>query len=48
MKNKKGFVLVETIVAAVFVLGLFSFIIANLLPLVGEYEKKICIWYYRK
>lgn len=40
MKNKKGFVLVETIVAAVFVLGLFSFIIANLLPLVGEYEKK--------
>ena len=27
--NKKGFVLVETIITAVFVLGLFSFIIAT-------------------
>lgn len=39
MKNRRGFVLVETIVASVFVLGLFSFLIANILPLVGEYEK---------
>jgi len=39
MKNIQGFVLVETIVAAVFVLSLFSFLIANILPLVGEYEK---------
>lgn len=37
--NKKGFVLVETIITAVFVLGLFSFIIANVLPVIGEYEK---------
>ena len=37
--NKKGFVLVETIVTSVFVLGLFVFIIANVLPIVGEYEK---------
>lgn len=40
MKNK-GFVLVETIVTSVFVLGLFSFLIANILPLVGEYEKTL-------
>ena len=37
--NKKGFVLVETIITAVFVLGLFSFIIANILPLIGEYDR---------
>lgn len=41
MKNNKGFVLVETIVTAVFVLGLFSFLIANVLPLVGDYEKNL-------
>ncbi len=40
MKNK-GFVLVETIITAVFVLGLFSFLIANILPLVGQYEKTL-------
>lgn len=37
--NKKGFVLVETIITAVFVLGLFAFIVANVLPIIGEYEK---------
>ena len=37
--NKKGFVLVETIITSVFVLGLFVFIIANIIPVVGEYEK---------
>ena len=37
--NKKGFVLVETIITAVFVLGLVAFIIANVLPVIGEYEK---------
>lgn len=40
MKNRKGFVLVETIVTAVFVLGLFSFLVANVLPLVGDYDKE--------
>ena len=39
--NKKGFVLVETIVTAVFVLGLFTFLIANILPLVGDYERTL-------
>lgn len=38
--NKKGFVLVETIVTSVFVLGIFTFIIANILPIIAEYEKK--------
>ena len=37
--NKKGFVLVETIITSVFVLGLLTFIIANVLPIIGEYEK---------
>ena len=37
--NKKGFVLVETIITSVFVLGLFAFIVANILPIIGEYEK---------
>lgn len=37
--NNKGFVLVETIVTSVFVLGLFTFIIANIVPLVADYEK---------
>lgn len=36
--NKKGFILVETIITAVFVLGLVAFIIANVLPVIGEYE----------
>ena len=40
-KNKKGFVLVESIVAAVFVMAFSTFLIANLLPLVGEYEKSL-------
>ena len=38
--NKKGFVLVETIITSVFVLGIFAFIVANVLPIVGEYEKE--------
>ena len=37
--NKKGFVLVETIITSVFVLGLFAFIVSNVLPIIGEYEK---------
>lgn len=41
MMNKKGFVLIETIVTAVFVLGLFTFLIANILPLVGDYERTL-------
>lgn len=37
--NKKGFVLAETIVVGVFIVGLLTFIILNILPLIGDYEK---------
>jgi hypothetical protein len=37
--NRKGFVLVESIVTSVFVLGLFTFIVSNILPLIAEYDK---------
>ena len=37
--NNKGFVLVETIITSVFVLSLFTFIIANVIPLIAEYDK---------
>ena len=37
--NQKGFVLVESIITSVFVLGLFTFIVGNILPLIGEYDK---------
>lgn len=39
--NSNGFVLVEAIITSIFVLGFFSFIISNLLPMVGEYEKSL-------
>lgn len=38
--NNKGFVLVETLVVAVFVAAIFSVIYANFYPLMGEYEKR--------
>ena len=37
--NKKGFVLAETIVVGVFLMGLLSILILNVLPLIGEYER---------
>jgi len=40
MRNKKGFVLVETLVVAVAVMGIFSLLYANYYPLIGEYEKR--------
>jgi len=36
--NEKGFLLIEAIVVAVFVLSLFTFIFINIIPLVGKYE----------
>lgn len=41
MKNNKGFVLVESIVAAVFVMALSTFLIMNIIPLVGVYEETL-------
>jgi len=37
--NRKGFVLVETIITSVFVLGFLVFIVSNVLPVIGEYKK---------
>lgn len=37
--NKKGFALAETIVVGVFIIGLLTFLILNILPLVGDYER---------
>lgn len=37
--NKKGFLLVETLVVTVFILGIFTFVYTNVIPLLGEYEK---------
>ena len=39
--SKKGFVLVESIVAAIFVIAFSTFMIVSILPLVGEYEKSM-------
>lgn len=37
--NNKGFVIVETIVVAVFVIGICTFLFANFMPLIGDYER---------
>lgn len=37
--NKKGFVLLETLIVAVFVVTMFVFIYRNTVPMAGEYEK---------
>lgn len=34
-----GFIMVETIIVAVFIIGICTFLFANFLPLIGEYEK---------
>lgn len=38
--NSKGFVLIETLVTAVFVMAIFSIIYANFYPIMAEYEKR--------
>ncbi len=38
--NNKGFVLVETLVTAVFVMTIFSLLYVNFYPMLGEYEKR--------
>ena len=39
LKKNQGFVLVETIVVVVFIAGIFTFLFANVLPLIGDYER---------
>lgn len=40
MMNRRGFVLAETLVVAIAVVGIFSLLYANYYPLIGEYEKR--------
>lgn len=37
--DTKGFVMVETIIVSVFVIGICTFLFANFLPLIGDYER---------
>ena len=37
--DTRGFIMVETIVVAVFVIGICTFLFANFLPLMGDYER---------
>ena len=38
--TNKGFVLVETLITAVFVMAIFSVIYVNFYPIMAEYEKR--------
>ena len=37
--DNRGFVIVETIIVAVFIIGICTFLFANFLPLIGDYER---------
>ena len=41
MKNKKGFVLTETLVVTVFLVTIFTFIYVSIIPLMGRYDDLI-------
>ncbi len=36
--NQKGFVLLETVVVAVFIIGIFTFVYTSIVPLLGRYD----------
>lgn len=38
--NSKGFVMTETLVVAVFIMGIFGIMYNNYYPLIGEYERR--------
>ena len=38
--NKKGFLLIETLIVTVFVVSIFIFIYSNTIPLIGKYEQR--------
>ena len=38
--NNKGFALVETLIVSIFVMGIFTLIYTNIVPIMGEYEKR--------
>ena len=37
--NRQGFILVETLIVGVFVMGIFSLLYTNFFPLIGAYER---------
>lgn len=37
--NEKGFVLLETIIVAVFIIGIFTFVYMSVVPLIGRYDE---------
>ncbi len=39
-KNMKGFALVETLIVSAFVVGIFTLLYVNMVPMMGEYEKR--------
>lgn len=39
-KNKKGFILIELLIVAVFTASLFTFLYVNIIPIMGDYEQK--------
>ena len=39
--NRKGFVLAEAIVVAVFVLGMFTYLALNIIPLITKYDQAL-------
>ena len=39
MKNKKGFVLMETLVVTIFTLFIFTILYNNIVPLIGKYDE---------
>ena len=40
-KNNKGFVLAEAIIVSVFVLGMFTYLTMNVIPLISRYERVV-------
>lgn len=40
-KNSKGFVLAEAIIVSVFVLGMFTYLAMNVIPLISRYERVV-------
>ena len=38
MKNKKGFVLTETLIVTVFLISIFTFVYVSIIPLLGKYD----------
>lgn len=37
--NSRGFILVETLIVGVFIMGIFTLLYTNFFPLIGEYER---------